>query len=71
MLVTAWRSRRNGNEDGLKGRLDSPLEIDDSGNANIKKWAADNGINPRQVIETLSIANQTMPRVLREMDVAL
>ena len=59
VLVTAWHSRWDRNGAGLKGRLDSPLEIDDSGNANIKKWAADNGINPRQVIEIFGIPNQT------------
>ncbi len=42
-----------------------------TGLSNIKKWAVDNGIDPRQVIEIFSIPNQMMPTILREMDVAL
>lgn len=71
VLVTAWHSPWEQVGAGYKGKLDAPLELDENGSTNIKKWAVDNGIDPRQVIEIFSIPNQMMPMILREMDVAL
>jgi glycosyltransferase involved in cell wall biosynthesis len=71
ILVTAWHSPWDRFAAGFKGKVDAPLELDQNGITNIKKWAVDNGIDPRQVIEIFSIPNQMMPMILREMDVAL
>ena len=71
VLVTAWHSPWERIGAGYKGKLDAPLELDENGATNIKKWAVDNGIDPRQVIEIFTIPNQMMPTILREMDVAL
>ena len=71
VLVTMWHSPWDWIGIGFKGRLDAPLEADENGHSNIKKWAVDNGIDPRQVIEIFSTPNQMMPMILREMDVAL
>ncbi|MHB8493277.1 MAG: glycosyltransferase family 4 protein [Casimicrobiaceae bacterium] len=71
ILVTAWHSPWDRFVAGFKGKLDAPLELDQNGFTNIKKWAVDNGIDPRQFIEIFSTPNQLMPMILREMDVAL
>ena len=71
VLVTAWHSPWERIGAGYRGNLDAPLELDENGSTNIKKWATDNGIDPRQVIEIFTIPNQLMPTILREMDVAL
>ena len=71
ILVTAWHSPWDRFGAGFKGKLDAPLELDQNGFTNVKKWAVDNGIDPRQFIEIFSIPNQLMPMILREMDVAL
>ncbi len=71
VLVTAWHSPWPNISDGFKGTLDVPLELDDKGFVNIKKWVADNGIDPSRVVEIYSTPNQLMPTLLREMHVAL
>jgi glycosyltransferase involved in cell wall biosynthesis len=70
-LVTTWHSPWTEFSIGVKGRLDAPLELDESGKLNVKKWVSDNGIDPARVIEIFQIPNQMMPMILREMDVAL
>ena len=71
VLVTAWHSPWPHISVGFKGTLDVPLELDDRGFLNVKKWVADNEIDPSRVVEMFSTPNQLMPTVLREMDVAL
>jgi len=71
ILVTAWHSPWPRISVGYKGTLDAPLELDDKGFVNIKKWVADNGIDPSRVVEIFSTPNQLMPTLLREMHVAL
>jgi glycosyltransferase involved in cell wall biosynthesis len=71
ILVTAWHSPWPRISVGFKGTLDAPLELDDKGFVNIKKWVTDNGIDPSRVVEILSTPNQLMPTLLREMHVAL
>lgn len=71
VLVTAWHSHWPRISVGFKGTVDAPLELDDKGLLNIKKWVADNGIDPSRVVEIFSTPNQLMPTLLREMHVAL
>ncbi len=71
VLVTAWHSPWPKISAGFKGTLDAPLELDDKGLVNIKKWVTDNGIDPSRVIEIFSTPNQLMPTLLREIHVAL
>lgn len=71
-LVTAWQSTYAKHiSDGFTGILDIGLEVNDNAIANIQKWAADNGVNPEQVIDLGQVPHHTMPYVLREMDAAL
>jgi len=71
VLVTAWHSPWPRFADRFKGTLDAPLELDENGRVNIKKWGADNGIDPSLIVEIFSTPNQLMPTLLREMHVAL
>ncbi len=71
VLVAAWHSPWPKFAARFKGTLDAPLELDDNGLVNIKKWVADNGIDPSRVIEIFTTPNQLMPTLLREMHVAL
>ena len=71
VLVTAWHSPWPRISVGFKGTLDAPLELDDKGFVNIKKWVSDNGIDASRVVEIYSTPNQLMPTLLREMHVAL
>ena len=71
VLVTAWHSPWPHISKGFKGTLEAPLELDDRGLLNIKKWTSDNGIDPSRVIEIFSTPNALMPTILREMHVAL
>lgn len=71
VLVTAWHSPWPKFAARFKGTLDAPLELDENGLVNVKKWVEDNGIDPSRVIEIFSTPNQLMPTLLREMHVAL
>ena len=71
MLVTVWHSPWPQMSVGFKGRLDAPLGLDANQQLDVKKWAADNAVDPGRVIEILRIPNQLMPTILREMDVAI
>ena len=71
ILITAWHSPWPRISLGFKGTLDAPLELDANGILDVKKWVADNGIDPSKVVEIFSIPNQLMPMILRECDVAL
>jgi glycosyltransferase involved in cell wall biosynthesis len=71
VLVTAWHSPWPQISLGFKGTLDAPLGADANGMLDVKRWVADNGIDPACVIELFSTPNQLMPMVLREMDVAV
>jgi glycosyltransferase involved in cell wall biosynthesis len=71
VLVTAWHSPWPGISEGFRGRLDAPLVLDAAGRIDVKRWVADNGIDPVSVIELFVMPNQMMPPILREMDVAI
>jgi len=71
ILVAAWHSPWPQWAAGYKGRLDTALELDANGQLDVKKWVADNGIDPGKVVEIFRIPNQLMPAILREMDVAI
>lgn len=70
-LVTAWHSPWSGISEGFRGKLDAPLKLDASGRIDVKRWVADNGIDPASVVELFAMPNQMMPPILREMDVAI
>jgi len=72
ILVTAWHSP------WAKGALTLnanpaivPVELTEEGKADIAGWAAANGIAAKNFIDLGPTLNHLMPRVLREMDVAL
>jgi glycosyltransferase involved in cell wall biosynthesis len=71
VLVTAWHSLWPKISAGFKGTVEAPLELDDNLEINVKKWVADNGIDPARVVEVFRTPNQLMPTLLREMDVAV
>jgi glycosyltransferase involved in cell wall biosynthesis len=71
ILVTAWHSPWPEFSLGFKGRLEFKLEANQNGTLNVRKWAADNGINPDKFIDIGRMPNPFMPTVLREMDVSL
>ena len=71
VLITAWHSPWPQISAGFKGTLDAPLELDENRMLNVKKWVADNGIDPSSVVEIFSTPNQLMPTILREADAAL
>jgi glycosyltransferase involved in cell wall biosynthesis len=71
VLVTAWHSPWPALAAGFKGKLAAPLELDGRGMLDIAKWAAQNGLDPRSVIDLGFVPNAVMPMILREMDVAL
>ena len=71
VLVTAWHSPWPGISEGFRGKLDAPLGLDASGRIDVKRWVADNGIDPASIVELFAMPNQLMPPILREMDVAI
>jgi len=71
VLVTAWHSPWPGISGGFQGRLDAPLQLDGLGRIDVRRWVADNGIDPASVVELFAMSNQMMPPILREMDVAI
>ena len=71
VLVTAWHSPWDASLAGFKGRLDAPAQVNGEGRLDVKRWAADNGVDPGKVIDLGPLANQSMPMLLREMDCAL
>jgi glycosyltransferase involved in cell wall biosynthesis len=71
VLVTAWHSPWPQYSVGFRGRLARPVELGARGMLDVSRWAADNGVDARQVIDIGRIANVLMPGVLREMHVVL
>ena len=71
VLVTAWHSPWPHLAAGFRGRLAAPIEIGADKKLAIKKWVADNGVDPGKVMDIGPLPNQLMPRVLQEMDCAL
>jgi glycosyltransferase involved in cell wall biosynthesis len=72
VLVTAWQNPWLKGAVGVRGVLRAPLQADRSGQAlDILRWAADNGIDPANVIDLGQMPNALMPSVLREMDCAV
>jgi len=70
VLITSWQSPWSKRAAGFKGKLEAPLALKDD-KIDVKKWAADNGIDPDKVIDIGIVPNQLLPMVLREMDCAL
>jgi glycosyltransferase involved in cell wall biosynthesis len=71
VLVTAWHSPFTHYASGFRGKLAAAIEIGADKRPAVKKWVADNGIDPEKVIDIGPMPNQMMPHVLREMDCAL
>jgi glycosyltransferase involved in cell wall biosynthesis len=70
-LVTCWQSQWPKFSENFKGTLDHPLRLTAQGSLDIAKWVADNGIDPRRIIEIPGVPNPIMPTILREMDCAI
>ena len=71
MLVTSWHNPAPKLSSGFKGKLKAPVELGPDGRLQIHKWAHDNGVDPRRVVDVGLMPNQLMPTVLRDMDCAL
>jgi glycosyltransferase involved in cell wall biosynthesis len=71
VLVTAWHSPFAHYSSGFRGKLAAPIEVGADKRPAVKKWVADNGIDPAKVIDVGPMPNQMMPHILREMDCAL
>ena len=71
LLITAWQSPFAHYSVGFQGRLAAPIEIADGHQLAVKKWVADNGIDPAKVIDVGPMPNQMIPFILREMHCAL
>lgn len=71
MLVTAWHSPWPQYSVGFRGRLDASINLNTAGMLDVPRWAVENGISARQVLDVGRIANILMPGVLREMHVVL
>jgi glycosyltransferase involved in cell wall biosynthesis len=72
LLVTAWNSpfaRHAASLDANKLVAEIPFRPD--GSVDVPSWAAANGIGAGQLLDLGAVANAEMPRILREIDVAL
>jgi glycosyltransferase involved in cell wall biosynthesis len=71
VLVTCWQSPWPKFSENFKGTLDHSLRLTPQGSLDISKWVADNGVDPKRIIEIPGVPNPIMPTVLREMDCAI
>jgi glycosyltransferase involved in cell wall biosynthesis len=71
VLVAAWHSPWPQISAGYQGRLPVPLRLNSDGGLDIRRWAVENGIAPKQFIELPLMQNTQMPAILREMDCAV
>jgi glycosyltransferase involved in cell wall biosynthesis len=72
ILVSAWHSPWSAPAITLnRNPAIAPISLTEDGRVDMHKWVADNGIAPSQYLDLGAIPNHMMPRVLREMDVAL
>jgi glycosyltransferase involved in cell wall biosynthesis len=72
VLVTSWQSPWPEVGIGLRGVLEAPLAMDASGKAlDVRRWAAENGVDPARVVDVGQLPNLAMPLILREMDCAV
>ena len=71
VLVTAWQSPWPQYSVGFRGRLATAITLNARGMLDVPRWAVENGIDARQLIDIGRIANVLMPGVLREMHVVL
>ncbi|CAK0766775.1 Glycosyltransferase [uncultured Gammaproteobacteria bacterium] len=72
LLVTAWHSPWPAVAKSLAGIGHiAPVPQNDQGQIDVVGWAVANGIAAEQVLDLGTVANAQMPRLLREMDVAL
>jgi glycosyltransferase involved in cell wall biosynthesis len=72
LLVTAWHSPWP----YVARTLDvsphtSPVTLAEDGSLDVGQWAANNDIDPEQILDLGPVANRQLPAVLREMDVAV
>jgi glycosyltransferase involved in cell wall biosynthesis len=72
ILVSAWHSPWSAPALTVNGNPDiAPIALTAEGQVEMAGWVAANGIAPDQYIDLGPTPNHMMPRVLREMDVAL
>lgn len=72
LLVTAWHSPwPQFALDFGERHFVAPVPFANDGAADVKGWAAANGIDPASVVDIGSMPNAMLPAVLREADVAL
>jgi glycosyltransferase involved in cell wall biosynthesis len=72
VLVTAWHSPWSTPALTLNSNpLIAPVKLTEEGTIDMGAWVAENGIPATQYFDLGPIPNHLMPRVLREMDVAL
>lgn len=71
VLVTAWQSPFPSAGTGLQGVLGTPLRLDATGRSlDVRRWAAENGVDAVRIVEIGIVPNVFMPFILREMDCA-
>jgi len=70
-LITLWNSPYSDLGNGYKGICDEPLWLNEEGHLDVKRWAEDNGVDPRKVLDLKPLPNWMLPAILRDMDVML
>jgi len=70
-LITVWNSPFADLANGFQGKAEKPLWLDKSGYLDIKRWAIDNGVDPKHIHDMGCFPNYVLPNVLHEMDVIL
>lgn len=70
-LVTMWQSPFTDLANGFKGICERPIWMGENGQLDIKRWAADNGVDPGKVLDVGIVPNFVVPQILHEMDVML
>jgi glycosyltransferase involved in cell wall biosynthesis len=72
LLVTAWHSPWPELARSVEANpAIAPVRFTPEGRLDVRAWAAANGLRPEQVLDLGAVPNTFMPRILREMDVAL
>jgi glycosyltransferase involved in cell wall biosynthesis len=69
-LVTAWQTNFKGVGSGFQGLLDTPLTEGERG-LDVRRWGADNGINPELIVNLGALRQADVALILREMDCAV
>lgn len=72
LLVTAWHAPVTGYANSLnEGGTTTPVLFDATGQVDVVRWAAANGLGADNILDLGLVPNAMMPTLLREMDVAL